>query len=280
MLPKKYPLGLQLYGVRDDMASDPIATLDALQRMGYQHFEVYGLDADRSYIYGHPCRTFRDILHDRGLRATSGHFSFHEYLDGPEVRFWQFVDRVIAAALDLELDYITWPTLAPAQRNAATIRRLPNLFNRIGERARDAGLGFAFHNNGYEFFDYGGVVAYDLVLRETDPALVRLQLDMYWVLHAGVTTPKAIVEAHPGRFVMWHLKDMHPVSRDYTEFGTGTIDYPAVLPDPELAGLQHCYLEQGGNFAESALRSAAVGAGYYFGGNPSPPAPLQGRGVT
>jgi sugar phosphate isomerase/epimerase len=137
------------------------------------------------------------------------------------------------------------------------------MLNRIGERVNAAGLGFAYHNHDFEFVDYDGETGYDIILRETDPDLVKLQIDMYWVMHSAKQTPKELIASQAGRFVMWHIKDMHKVSRDYTELGNGSIDYVDILPDPELAGLEYYYLEQGGNYTHNAMQSAADSAAYF-----------------
>ena len=102
--------------------------------------------------------------------------------------------------------------------------------NTIGEQVAAAGLGFAYHNHGFEFEDHGGENGFDIIIKETDPALVKLQIDMYWVMHSSKQTPKELIAAQPGRFVMWHIKDMDKVSRDYTELGNGSIDYLKELP--------------------------------------------------
>ena len=135
--------------------------------------------------------------------------------------------------------------------------------NIIGQQINDAGLKFAYHNHGFEFEDHDGQNGYDLILRETDPSLVQLQMDMYWVMHAGTTTPIELVKNHPGRFVMWHIKDMDKVTRDYTELGKGSIDYLEILPDPKASGLEFYYLEQGGNYAHNSMQSAEDSAAYF-----------------
>ncbi|MEM1360030.1 MAG: TIM barrel protein, partial [Bacteroidota bacterium] len=163
----------------------------------------------------------------------------------------------------LGMPYITWPWMAPEQRTLETFKRLPAILNLIGERVKAAGLQFAYHNHGFEFENHKGENGYDIILRETDPELVKLQIDMYWVMHAATTTPKELVKQQPGRFVMWHIKDMHKVSRDYTELGNGSINYHEVLPDPVSSGLEYYYLEQGGNFTHNALQSAADSANYF-----------------
>ncbi len=88
-------------------------------------------------------------------------------------------------------------------------------------------------------------------------------MDLYWVMHSSKLSPIELVKQQPGRYVMWHIKDMDKVTRDYTELGNGSIDYTKILPDPKEAGLQYYYLEQGGNYAENPMKSAANSAAYF-----------------
>ncbi|MEM9930145.1 MAG: sugar phosphate isomerase/epimerase [Bacteroidota bacterium] len=259
----KYKMGYQLFSVRDDMAKAPKATLTALAKMGYQDFEIYGYDPEADTIYGYKPADFKKILADQGLTATSGHFGFSPFLDQSPDALKKFVDQCIQCAQVIGMPYITWPWMAPEQRNLATFKRLPAILNRIGEQVTKAGLGFAYHNHGFEFTNHDGEIGYDLIMNETDPELVKLQIDMYWVMHSAKRSPKALVEAQPGRFVMWHIKDMDALTRDYTELGNGSINYLNVLPDPVASGLEYVYIEQGGNFAKSAMQSAADSAVYY-----------------
>jgi sugar phosphate isomerase/epimerase len=256
-------MGYQLFSVREDMAKDPCGTLTALKAMGYEDFEAYGFKPEENKIYGLSPIDYRVILDDLQLTNTSCHFGFSNYLGESEAAMDRFTDQCITCAKTLGMRYVTWPWMAPEQRTMATFRRLPDLLNRIGERVSAAGLGFAYHNNGFEFEDHDGENGYDLMLNETDPDLVKLQLDMYWVIHAGKTTPKELVGRHPGRFVMWHLKDMHQVSRDYTELGNGSINYADVLPNPVTSGLERYYLEQGGNYTHNAMKSAEDSASFF-----------------
>ena len=259
----KYKLGYQLFSIRDAMAEDPVATLKALKEMGYQDFEIYGFDEERGEYYGYPAAEFKGILDDLGLTVSSGHYGFSPYLDKSDDEMERFVDRCIVAAKALDSQYITWPWIAPEQRTLDNFKSMAHKLNRIGEQVTAAGLGFAYHNHGFEFEDHDGETGYDIILSETDPALVKLQLDMYWLAHSSELTPKELVAEQPGRYVMWHIKDMHKVSRDYTELGNGSIDYAAFLPDPDAAGLEFYYLEQGGNFAADSTTSAAESASYF-----------------
>ena len=172
-----------------------------------------------------------------------------------------YVEKCIAAAKTLESPYLTWPFVLEEYRNPAGFERLATLLNQIGQQVTEAGLGFAYHNHGYEFEDWEGTTGFDIILAKTNPQWVKLQLDMYWAVHSG-RTPQELVAAQPGRFVMWHIKDMHKESRDYTEMGQGSIDYTSMLPNPKTSGLQYYYIEQGGNFALSSMESAKTSIRY------------------
>jgi sugar phosphate isomerase/epimerase len=82
-------------------------------------------------------------------------------------------------------------------------------------------------------------------------------------MHSSTLTPKELLEKQPGRYVMWHIKDMDKISRDYSELGNGSIDYKSILPDPKKSGLEFYYLEQGGNFKTNPMQSAADSADYF-----------------
>lgn len=259
----KFKMGLQLFTIRADMAKDPVATLKAAKAMGYQDFETYGFDSAKGSYYGYPASEFRKILDDLDLTASSGHYDFHTYLHKPADELDRFVDRCIEGARALGKKYITWPWIAPEQRTLDNYKLIAQKLNSIGAQVTSAGLGFAYHNHDFEFKDHDGQNGFDIILEETDPALVKLQMDIYWVMHSSKRSPKELVKDQPGRFVMWHIKDMDKKTRDYTELGNGSIDYRSILPDPTEAGLEFFYLEQGGNFAHSPMKSIADSADYF-----------------
>ena len=259
----KFKMGYQLFSIRDDMAQDPIGTLKALKAMGYEDFETYGYEAEKDLFYGYKSAEFKKILDEMGLTVTSGHYGFSTFLGKTDDDLKRFVDQCIFGAKNLGSPYITWPWLDPEYRNLDGFKLMAEKLNVIGEQVTQAGLGFAYHNHGFEFEDHDGQIGYDIILAETDPEFVKLQLDMYWVMHSSDTTPKELIKQHPGRYVMWHIKDMDKVTRDYTELGNGSIDYVEILPDPNESGLEYYYLEQGGNFAHSSRQSAADSAAYF-----------------
>lgn len=260
---QKYKLGYQLYSIRDEMAKDPVATLKALKAMGYRDFEIYGYDHKLDKIYGFSPPEFKNILDELELTVTSGHYGFSPFLEQSDGAMKGFVDQCITCAKTLKSHYITWPWIAPEQRTMEHFKLMVQKLNLIGAQVTDAGLGFAYHNHGFEFEDHNGENCYDLIIKGTDPDVVKLQIDMYWVMHSSNFTPQELIDKQPGRFVMWHIKDMDKISRDYTELGNGSIDYTKLLPDPITSGLEFYYLEQGGNYAVNSVKSASDSADYF-----------------
>src|SRR5690606_28977105 len=233
----KYKMGYQLFSIRDEMAKDPVNTLKALKAMGYQDFEIYGFDEEKGMYYGFKAPEFKQILDDLNLTVSSGHYGFSPYLEQSDDQLKRFVDRCISGAQTLESPYITWPWIAPEQRTLDNFKSMAHKLNLIGEQIKGAGLGFAYHNHGFEFEDHDGENGFDIILKETDPSLVKLQLDMYWVMRSSTHTPKELIDAHPDRYVMWHIKDMDKITKDYTELGNGSLDYKTLLADINTSGL-------------------------------------------
>jgi sugar phosphate isomerase/epimerase len=257
----RYRMGLQLYTVRDPMAKDPVGTLKQAAALGYRNFETYGFEPGPVKYYGMPARDFRKVLDDLGLATTTGHYDLHLYLAQPPAAMTAYIDRCIEGALVLNQKYITWAWLDPQSRGLDSFKLVAERLNLIGAQAAKAGLKVAYHNHDFEFAPHQGKIGYDIILRETDPGLVKLQLDLFWVAHSSARTPHELFELQPGRFVMWHVKDMDKAKR-YTELGNGVIDFTRIMPDASLAGLEEYFVEQGDNFAQGPMQSIATSARY------------------
>lgn len=260
---KKYKMGLQLFTIRAPMAEDPKKALKTVSGFGYQDTETYGYDGEKQEFYGMPARDFKKVLEDNSLESTSGHYDFIKYFNGSTEELLRYTDQSIEGAHALDQKYITWPWLDPGSRSIEKFKILTDKLNLIGERVNKAGLGFAYHNHDFEFINQNGEIGYDIVLKNTDSELVKLQIDLYWVAHSSPYTAHELFLKNPGRFVMWHIKDMDKVSRDYTEMGNGSIDYTQILPDASLSGMEYYYLEQGGNFAQNPIQSVKESAIYF-----------------
>jgi len=259
----KYKMGLQLFTVREPMANDVAGTIKKIASIGYEDSETYGYDPGQGKYYGLKASVFKQLLADNKMTTTSGHYDFAQFFDRPADEMKRYVDQCIEGAHALGQRYITWPWLDPASRTIEKFRLLTGKLNTIGEQVNKAGLGFAYHNHNFEFIDHDGENGYDIIMRETDPALVKLQMDLYWVMHSSKLSPGELISRQPGRFVMWHIKDMDKVTRDYSELGNGSIDFTVILPEASRSGLQYYYIEQGGNFARNPIQSITDSAAYF-----------------
>lgn len=260
---KKYKMGLQLFTIRGPMKEDPKGTLKKVAALGYQDTETYGFDPDKMSYYGFPAADFKKILEDNKLTTTSGHYDFAKLFNSPDDDVKRYVDKCIEGAHLTGAPYITWPWLDENSRDIESFKKLTGKLNRIGEQVKKGGLTFAYHNHNFEFIDHNGQNGYEIVMAETDANLVKLQIDLYWAMHSSKFTPHELFLKQPGRFEMWHIKDMDKKTRDYTELGNGSIDYRPILPDAKLAGMKYYYLEQGGNFAKDPMTSITDSAKFW-----------------
>ena len=259
----KYKMGLQLFTIREPLAKDLSGTIKKIAAIGYEDCETYGYEPEKGKYYGLTAAAFKQLLADHNMITTSGHYDFTKFFDKPADALMRYADQCIEGAHALGQRYITWPWLDPAFRTLENFHTLAGKLNTIGERVNKAGLGFAYHNHDFEFVDYGGENGYNIIMNETDPALVKLQMDLYWVMHSSKLSPAELFKKQPGRFVMWHIKDMDKTTRDYSELGNGSIDFTVILPEASQAGLQYYYIEQGGNFAKNPMQSITDSAAYF-----------------
>jgi len=260
-LKKKYKMGLQLFTMRSDMAKDPLGSLKRISAIGYEDLETYGYDPAQNKYYGLAASEFKKVLDDYNLTTSSGHYDLFLYLDKPIDSLKKYVDQCITGAHALNQKYITWPWLDPQSRTIDKFKLLAERLNTIGEQIKKANLTLAYHNHDFEFIDQDGQIGYDIVMKETDPLLVKLQIDLFWAAHSSKRSPHELFELQPGRFVMWHIKDMDK-EKKYTELGNGTIDFTKIMPDIGLAGMEYYFVEQGDYFKTSPFQSITDSAAY------------------
>jgi sugar phosphate isomerase/epimerase len=256
----KYKMGLQLYTIREPLTKDVKGTLKKVAALGYENLETYGFDGTQKKYYGYDAKEFHQILSDHSLKTTSGHYDLHAYLTKPIDDLNRYVDQCTEGAHLLKQDYIVWPWLDPESRTIEKFKLVAEKLNHIGERLKGTPVSLAYHNHDFEFTDQNGEIGYDVIINETDSALVKLQLDIYWAVYSSRLSPHDLFKKQPGRFVMWHVKDMDKKTRDYTELGNGSIDYKPIMPDASLAGLESYFLEQGDNFFKDPMQSIADSA--------------------
>jgi sugar phosphate isomerase/epimerase len=222
------PAGIQLYTVRKLMARDFEGTLAALSGIGYRDVEFAG-------YFGRTPAQVREMLRRNGLAAPSTHIA----LPADDAAWQRTLDD--AKAIGHRWVTIAWLD-APMRRTPDDWARVADRFNHLGTLAKQAGLRFAYHNHDFEFTRVGGTTLFDTLLARTDPALVDLEMDIFWVVHGGAD-PLALIGRNPGRFPLLHLKDATAApERRMVDVGAGTIDFPAILA-ADRSVLKHAFVE-------------------------------------
>ena len=226
---KSPAVGLQLYTVRELMEKSVADTLKLVAGVGYQQVEFAG-------YFNESAKSIRALLSAEGLTAPSAHISLEQLQNN--------LDKVIEDALIVGPQYLVLPYLLEDQRgrDIAAYQRLAADLNKFGERCKQAGLHMAYHNHAFEFEAVTGGIPYDTLLGETDPALVSMELDLYWTVKAGLD-PVALFKKHPGRFALWHVKDMDS-SGNFADVGKGVIDFKSIFANSATAGVKHQFVER------------------------------------
>jgi sugar phosphate isomerase/epimerase len=220
-------IGVQLYTVRDAMASGVESTLARVSAIGYREVEFAG-------YFGRTPEQVRAALDANGLTAPASHVPWEQLENG-----WsQTLDQAARAGHDLVI-----VAFLPAERRRTLdeYRAWAARFNEAGRAATAAGLRYAYHNHDFEFTPIDGTIPYDVLLAETDPEVVAFELDLFWIVKGG-QDPLDYITRHPGRFHLVHVKDMDAEGR-MVDVGAGRIDFRPIFAHSTQAGLRHCFVE-------------------------------------
>jgi sugar phosphate isomerase/epimerase len=238
--------GLALYTVRKAMGTDAKKTLQAVADAGYKNIEAAGY-ADGKF-YNLAPKDFKMILDELGLKAISTHQG-SVTLDN--------ADAMMADVKAAGFKYFVLPVppmgLFKYNRETKSMSmeggaaNLAKIVNTLGKKAKMAGLELLYHNHDFEFIkDVDGIVTIDYLLEHCDPEYVNFQMDLYWVTKAGAD-PVAYFEKYPGRFKIWHVKDMDKEGK-FAPVGNGQIDFARILANKKLSGMQYYMVEQDRTF--------------------------------
>lgn len=239
---KIHNLGVQLYTVRDLMKDDFEGTIAKVAQVGYKEVEFAG-------YFGRTPHQVREVLDKNGLTAPSTHVQYDE-LD-------EKFPKVIEDSKTIGLEYIVCPWIPEELRKSPDIwKKAAEKFNKCGEQTKAAGIDFGYHNHWFEFLPVNGTLPYDQLLADTDPKLVKMELDLCWITVGG-SDPVKYFEKYPGRFPLVHVKDIKKLpkvseagSQDFgsslkeiTEVGSGIIDWKRIFRHSEQAGIKHYIVE-------------------------------------
>ena len=232
----KETLGIQLYSVRDDMKKDPAGTLAKLAGMGYKHVE-HANYIDHKF-YGYTPAEFKKLLDGLGLKMPSGHTRMNaEHWDAAKKDFTDDWKKTVEDAAFMGQQYVISPWLEDSLRkNYDDLLRYMEVFNKSGELCKKSGMKFGYHNHDFEFsVKLNDTTVFDIILNNTDPALVMQQLDIGNMYNAGA---KALdmVNKYPGRFISMHVKDEIKSSSEHEPYES-TILGKGILPVKEIIDL-------------------------------------------
>ncbi len=245
--PKSFGIGLQLYTIRDAMGIDAPGSLKKVADMGYKYIELAGY-ADRKF-YGMEPADFKKLVNDLGMEIISS----HTQVEAEGIT----LDNAKIMAEDhakLGVKYCVQPWVVPEARTTiASYQKMVADWNLVGKIMKETGIQFGYHNHNFEFDTVEGKIPYfDVFMTELDKDLVTMEIDFFWTIKAG-QNPVEIFNKYPGRFQLFHMKDMFTNEApfyttdgvtDFAPVGAGVINFKEILAAKDIAGMKYMIVEQ------------------------------------
>lgn len=245
--PKSFGIGLQLYTIRDAMGIDVPGSLKKVSDMGYKYIELAGY-ADRKFYNMEPA-DFKKLVNDLGMEIISS----HTQVEAEGIT----LDNAKIMAEDhakLGVKYCVQPWVVPEARTTiASYQKMVADWNLVGKIMKETGIQFGYHNHNFEFDTVEGKIPYfDVFMTELDKDLVTMEIDLFWTIKAG-QNPVEIFNKYPGRFQLFHMKDMFTNEApfyttdgvtDFAPVGAGVINFKEILAAKDIAGMKYMIVEQ------------------------------------
>ena len=224
--------GLQLYSLREDMPKDPKGILKQVASFGYK--QVEGFEGSMGIYWGMSNTEFKKYMDDLGMNFLATHCNIDKDFE-----------KKAAEAAEIGMKYLICPSRG-GRKTVDDFKKVAEDFNAKGEICRKNGIRFAYHNHEYGFKEIDGQFPQDIMMKNTDPALVDYEMDIYWVITGG-QDPIAWLKKYPNRFRLGHVKDRIKGATERGAscvLGTGSIDYPKLIKDAKAAGMEYFIVEQ------------------------------------
>ena len=261
------PIGLQLYTLGDLMITDPKGTLQKLAAIGYKQLESAG--SQKGNFYGFKPKELAAMIKDAGMTWRSAHvggapFSVEQMMKKAKTaedsaRMQKMMERfknmpkslnlkenhqeLADAAAEGGISYLVCSSIPVSTLDE--MKTAVDVFSKAGEACKKAGVQFAYHNHTSEFDVVEGHRAFDYILNNTDKDLVKMELDLAWATKAK-QDPVELFKLHPGRYPLWHVKDLDKVTMNPAEVGTGVVDFKRIFDNAKESGMKYCFVEQDG----------------------------------
>jgi sugar phosphate isomerase/epimerase len=267
LLKAKKSIGLQLYTLGDLMTTDAKGTLQKLAAIGYKELESAG--SSKGNYYGYKPKEFASMVKDMGMHWRAAHvggapFGIDQIMKmaktaADSARIQRMAERFknMATTLNLKNDYqrladdaaeggISYLVCSSIPVNTLDeIKTAVDVFNKTGDACKRTGVQFAYHNHTTEFDQVEGHRPFDYILANTDKDLVKMELDLAWATKAN-QDPIALFKQHPGRFPLWHAKDLDKTNNKPAEVGTGIVDFKRIFSNAKESGMKYFFVEQDG----------------------------------
>jgi sugar phosphate isomerase/epimerase len=224
------PIALQLYSIKELTQADLIGTLEKVAKIGYDGVEFAG-------YFGTPAKELNKALNRFGLKAAGSHVGIEDLK--------QDLTKAIEYSLEIASPYIICPGLPKEMRSSGDeYKRTADLFNIIGQRCKESGIQFGYHNHDFEFLQFAGEYGLDLLVQHTEPELLFVELDTYWVEYSGLRSID-FIEKYKERCRILHIKDMKSsADKRNIEIGAGIMDFKTIIPAAQKQGVQWYTVEQ------------------------------------
>ena len=240
-------VALQLYTIRDAISADLAGTLKKVAEMGYKYLELAGYGDGK--FYGMEPAEFKKLVTDLGMVILSS----HTQVEAEGIT----LDNAKKMADDhakLGVKYCLQPWVVPeARTTVASWQKMVSDWNQVGKIMKESGIQFGYHNHNFEFADVEGKIPFfDIMMPQLDKELVTIELDLFWTTKAG-QNPVDIFKKYPGRFQLFHMKDMFTKEapffttdgvKDFAPVGAGVIDFKTILASKDIAGAKYLVVEQ------------------------------------
>ncbi|PWT97427.1 MAG: xylose isomerase [Bacteroidetes bacterium] len=275
------PIGLQLYTLGDLMITDPKGTLEKLAAIGYREVESAG--SQKGNYYGYKPKEFAALVKGAGLHWRSAHIAgapftmdqvmrmaktaedsariqkmMEKFKDRPKTaNLKENYQQIADEAAEGGISYVVCSSIPVHTMDE--IKTAVDVFNKAGEACKKNGVQFAYHNHTTEFDDVEGHRPFDYILSNTDKNNVKMELDLAWATKAN-QDPVALFKLHPGRFPLWHVKDLDKTNKNPAEVGTGIVDFKNIFANAKESGMKYFFVEQDG--APQPLQNVANSYAY------------------
>ena len=261
----KWPVGLQLYTLGNLMTTDPKGTLQKLAAIGYKELESAG--SQKGNFYGYTPKEFAAMVKEAGMQWRSAHvggapFTIEQIMkmaktaeDSARIQKMAEQFKNMPKMLNLKENYqqladsaaeggLTYLVCSSIPVSTLDeIKMAVDVFSKTGEACKKNGVQFAYHNHTTEFDEVEGHRPFDYILANTDKELVKMELDLAWATKAK-QDPVELFKLHPGRFPLWHVKDLDKNTMNPAEVGTGVVDFKRIFDNAKESGMKYFFVEQ------------------------------------